>query len=200
MNSLQIHGGHQEPAPDWCGTQRLSEFAAFCDRLLEYDVRSIACIGVADGGNQWYLANRYTAAGRALHMLCIDVNLSLGFGRIARAIEQWPEITLDVILANSQTLSPDDVGRHDAGFVDGDHGEPQALRDGELLLECCSTLVGFHDINPRGWPEGIPSADAWLRTRDGRDYEELIHGDQYGIGIIYHEGVRNASVDPDANP
>lgn len=182
------------PNPTWCGTQRFSEFAMFTDRLLKHEVRSLVCIGIGSGGNQWYLANRYHAANEVLRMTCIDVQVTEYAESIFRTIRgKFPGVEIATRIANSQHLAPDDIGMHDAGFVDGDHGEPQALHDGELLLAVCSKLVGFHDINPVGWPDGIPSADAWIKTREGRDYEELIGGEQYGIGIVYQEGIRSVA-------
>jgi hypothetical protein len=176
---------------DWCGTQRITEFDAFIDRLLEHGVESVFWIGVADGGNQWRLAVRYAEAGRRCRVFGVDVRFTWNLARTMDQLQRDYANAMDFefYLANTRFLAADDLpGPFDAAFVDGTHAYEMARRDYELADAVTTRLIGMHDIQNVGYPNNeIGSHDFWEEIKQGRRFEEFIDGKRFGIGLLHKE-------------
>jgi len=175
--------------PGWCGNQRGTEFSRFVDRLVEYECHSLLFIGAGNGGNQWAIAHRFRQLGWESTMRVFDIRANLGllmtFDLLAH---QCPECRIRLTLADSQHLKPEDLGQHDAAFVDGDHGYPQTLHDVRICDAVVKHFVGVHDISNLGGRERmLPCGEAWQELKKGRRVEEFLTDWQMGIGILYKE-------------
>lgn len=178
------------PSQEWCGTQSPVEFNAFVDRLLDNDVVSILCIGVADGGNQWRIGQRYKEAGKRCRILGIDVKFTLNLLRtIGWMIGELSNSEFDFRLCDSRKVSAAELeGPYDAAFIDGTHAYEVAKNDYELVDPIVTKLIGFHDINNIGFPnDQIGSHDLWEEVKVGRRYDEFIEGKKFGIGVLYKD-------------
>jgi len=174
----------------WCGHQRDTEFHQFVDLLLDHACESILFIGVANGGNQLYIARRYQEAGLPCMMRMVDIRLNLGLAVTLKIMrEECPFIFATLTIANSSKLSPDDLGTFDAAFVDGDHGYPQTLHDVRLADACVRKFTGAHDVTSirKDGHEPIPSVMAWEVLKEGRRVDEFFTDHEMGIGVLYKE-------------
>jgi len=189
---IAVHPGETpwNPPSAWCGTQRIEEFARYVDILISEGVESMVRIGAASGGNEWYIAHRYAAAGMPCRILSIDIKMT---GELAYTLSRVREmfepkgIVCELILANSAELKTGDLGGpFDHGFIDGVHSVHMALNDYNLIDPIVTGSIGFHDINNIGYENNyIGSHEAWERVKLGKDIEEISFGNQYGIGMIY---------------
>ena len=175
--------------PGWVGHQRDAEFHPFVDRLIEYKCESLLFIGVANGGNQLYIGQRYRDLGLKCRMLMVDIRLNLGLAVSLQMLkEACPDLEVELLIANSQQLRPRHLGQWDAGFVDGDHGYPQTLNDVRLSDAVVRHFTGVHDVtNLKGQEKPIPSVEAWQVLKQGRRVEEFFTDWQMGIGILYKD-------------
>jgi hypothetical protein len=151
-------------------------------------------IGILNGGNEWYIAQRYRELGLTCSFLSVDVEIN------ARAIQTYEilrnkfGVKVDLRLSDTKDLKTEDLGGpFDACFIDACHDYDYVKHDFEVVEPIVNKMIGFHDINSFH-VEGEDSRPFgtrifWSEIKQKYRHEEAImqEGGIYGVGIIYKD-------------
>lgn len=141
-------------------------------------MRSVLFIGAGWGGEEWHVARRFHAAGRALTLTTLA----------PEARREWHEAAADARarFGTGPVLVGEAPVAADAVFIDGDHGYRACRRDVDLARSLRPRLLALHDIVDSDWHahNHCCVSRVWAELQAGGPTEERAGADWGGIGLV----------------
>jgi hypothetical protein len=162
--------------------QKPEEFAWWLDNLLQRNMSSLLLIGAGCGGEEWHIARRFRAAGRAIRIttLCTATDRPERQTAIASAAHAFGQQLL------TQHQRAELAPHYDAVFIDGQHGYRECSADFDLALSLSPQLIALHDIVDSDWhaQNQCCVSRLWAELKQRYNTEERASADWGGIGLV----------------
>lgn len=125
--------------------QDLDELQMLFEFLQGRGIRHVLTVGVKFGGVEWRMARTLPEGVRITGVEIAPAP------ELRNNIEDIPNFEL--IEADSQELTADDLGRYDFAFLDGRHDYRAAKNDFLLAKACGCKLIAIHDVAHPKFPK-----------------------------------------------
>jgi len=158
--------------------------------LLDNDVKNVLNFGILHGASEWWIAEEYQKASKSCSITGIDINSNHYLEELLEHMPvKFPLIDFEFIQCKTSEVVDKVTRRYDAVFIDADHSYEFVKKDFEIARKYARKIIGFHDINTSVYD----MEKFWNEIKTNYRRLEMIYSDypQYGIGVIFLNGIKN---------